>query len=246
MKIIISPAKKMNVHTDSMQAIQKPIFLEEARYLMHLLQKADRATLCDIWKVNESILDLNIERLADMDLDAALTPAILSYEGLQYQAMAAHVFDEEMFAYIEKHLRILSGFYGILTPFTGITPYRLEMQARISIGEVTDLYAFWGDKIYKALFQEERIVLNLASKEYAKAIKPYLQKEDCLIDINFYEKVGEKLVQKGTYAKQARGEMVRLMAKDKIESLEDIKKLKVLGYGFSEKDSGSREYTFIR
>lgn len=246
MKIIISPAKKMNVRTDGMPASKQPVFLKEARYLMHILQKADRDTLRNIWKVNDKILDLNIERLSAMDLDTVLTPAILSYEGLQYQAMAANVFDEEMFAYIEKHLRIISGFYGILTPFTGVTPYRLEMQAKLSIGDVDDLYTFWGDKIYKVLFQDTSVIVNLASKEYAKAIKPYLQRKDRIIDINFYEKVGGKLIQKGTYAKQARGELVRQMAKDKIENPEDIKKLTVLGYEFSERNSANEEYTFIR
>lgn len=246
MKIIISPAKKMNIHTDGMPASKQPVFLNEARHLMHILQKADRDTLRDIWKVNDKILDLNIERLSAMDLDTALTPAILSYEGLQYRAMAANVFDEEMFLYVEQHLRIISGFYGVLTPFTGVTPYRLEMQAKLAIGDVDDLYTFWGDKIYKVLFQNESIIVNLASKEYAKAIKPYLQRKDHIIDINFYEKVGDKLIPKGTYAKQARGEMVRRMAKDKIENPEDIKKLTVLEYKFSEIYSTDTEYIFIR
>ena len=86
-----------------------------------------------LWDCNEKIAELNVQRLAKMELRRGLTPAILSYEGIQYQYMAPAVFEESQYEYIQKHLRILSGFYGILKPMDGVTPYRLEMQSKAEI-----------------------------------------------------------------------------------------------------------------
>ncbi|MFR1110679.1 MAG: YaaA family protein, partial [Anaerotruncus colihominis] len=147
MRIIISPAKKMHVDTDSLAPEGLPQFLSEARRLLSELRAMPGPALQALWNCNDAIAALNMERLRHMDLERDLTPAILSYEGIQYQYMAPGVFETGQFAFIQEHLRILSGFYGLLRPFDGVVPYRLEMQARLAVDGHRDLYAFWGDKL---------------------------------------------------------------------------------------------------
>ena len=160
--------------------------------------------------------------------------------------MAPTVFETEMFHYVQEHLRILSGFYGILKPMDGVTPYRLEMQAKLELNGAKNLYAYWGDRLYKELRDSSGIIVNLASKEYSKCIEKYLQAEDSYITCNFFEEVQGKLVQKGVYCKMARGEMVRFMAENRIEKPEEIKQFAVMGYRFSEELSSKKEYVFLR
>ena len=145
---------------------------------------------------------------------------------------------------MEEHLRILSAFYGVLKPMDGVTPYRLEMQAKASIGGYKDLYDLWGKRIYDAVRDDSGIIINLASKEYSKCLEKYLSKDDIYITVNFCEKSGDRLVTKGTYAKMARGEMVRFMADFSIENPEDIKNFNRLGYVFRDDISTESEYYF--
>ena len=175
-----------------------------------------------------------------------LTPAILSYEGIAFQYMAPAVFEDGQFEYIQKHLRILSAFYGNLKPLDGVKPYRLEMQAKVTIGNTRNLYDYWGDLLYQSVIDDSRIIINLASKEYSKCIEKYLSPKDTYITITFCELSGEKLVTKGTYAKMARGEMVRFMAERGIENPADIQKFNRLGYRFREDLSSEKEYIFER
>ena len=133
MRIIISPAKKMWVDTDSLPVQTLPDFLPETERLLAALRAMTPEELQALWDCNDSIAALNVERLAAMDLRRRLTPAILSYEGIQYQYMAPGVFEAEQYDFIQKHLRIVSGFYGLLRPFDGVTPYRLEMRAKLAV-----------------------------------------------------------------------------------------------------------------
>ena len=179
-------------------------------------------------------------------MERNLTPAILSYEGIQYQYMAPGVFTDQQFHYIQEHLRILSGFYGLLKPFDGVNPYRLEMQAKLKTEYGKDLYQFWGEDICKELMDapEDIHVLNLASGEYSKSVLPYLKKGQ-YTTVTFGEFVDGKVKTKGTFAKMARGEMVRWMAENQIEELEDVKKFDCLGYQYREDLSGDNEFVFV-
>lgn len=110
-----------------------------------------------------------------------------------------------------------------MKPFDGVTPYRLEMQAKASVGECKDLYEYWGDKLYEQLTADgDKVMLNLASKEYSKCIEKYLQPEDLYITSVFGEESNGKVVQKGTLAKMARGEMVRHLAENGIDCLDGM------------------------
>lgn len=146
MRIIISPAKKMHEDADSLEPLGPPRFLPEAERLLSVLRPMPLRELKALWQCSDAIAALNAKRLRRMDLRGRLTPAVLSYEGIQYQYMAPGVFETGQFAYLQEHLRILSGFYGLLRPFDGVVPYRLEMQARLPVDGHRDLYGFWGDK----------------------------------------------------------------------------------------------------
>lgn len=246
MKIIISPAKKMRENPDDFPADRFPEFLEDTKLLCEEIRKLSFAQARELWKCNDKLTELNFRRYVHMDLEKASTPAILAYEGLQYQHMAPVVFTGEAADYAKKHLRILSGFYGILRPFDRVTPYRLEMQAKAAVAGYKNLYGFWGGLIYEAVRDDSQVIINLASKEYAKCVERYLTPRDTYITCVFGEQVNGKIVQKGTYAKMARGEMVRFMAGRGIEDPEEIKKFDRLGYTFREEHSTEKEYVFLK
>lgn len=246
MRIIISPAKKMQVDTDTLEPAGLPALLEETEKLLRWMQSLSFPEAKKLWGCNEKLARLNFERIADMDLRRRLTPAILSYEGIQYQYMAPAVFDEGQYAYLQEHLRILSGFYGVLSPMDGVTPYRLEMQAKAKVSGTKDLYAYWGERLYREVLDESRMFVNLASREYSRCIEKYLCPSDTWITCIFGESIDGRVQQKGTYAKMARGEMVRFLAENKIENPEDMKDFRRLGYEFREELSDKQEYVFIR
>ncbi len=245
MKIILSPAKKMNVDLETLEPLGLPSYLEQTREIMSWLQGKSQEELKALWGCNEKIAKQNVERLQHMELEKRLTPAILSYEGIAYQYMAPAVFENLQLEYVQEHLRILSAFYGVLKPMDGVTPYRLEMQAKASIGGSKDLYDLWGKRLYEQVREEDGVIINLASKEYSKCIEKYLTSEDTYITCVFGEFVNGKVVQKGTYAKMARGEMVRFMAENQITEPEHLKEFNRLGYAYRADLSGSREYVFI-
>ena len=245
MRIIISPAKKMNVDTDSFPCRDLPKFLPRTEQLIRILQSMSNTELKKLWKCNDQIAALNIQRLQNMDLHNCLTPAVLAYEGIQYQYMAPGVFTEQAFDYVQEHLRILSGFYGILKPFDGVTPYRLEMQAKLRVGECKDLYAYWGDSLAKTLFSETDCIVNLASKEYSVCVSKYLREKVRFITCIFGEEKDGKIIEKGTMCKMARGEMVRFMAENQIEDPEQIKSFDRLNYHFDKNHSSKEMFVFI-
>lgn len=245
MKIIISPAKKMNIDTDTLPVRNLPWFLEDAKVLCGEIQKLSPAEAKALWKCNDKLTELNYKRFAEMDLERCLTPAVLAYEGLQYQHMAPGVFSEGALEYIDSHLKILSGFYGILSPFDGVTPYRLEMQAKLSVNGKKDLYEYWGDRLYRRLTEKDDTILNLASKEYSKAVEKYLTEKDRFVTVEFGELVNGKVKQKGTFAKMARGEMVRFLAENQIERIEELKEFHALNLEYSKELSCENKMVFL-
>lgn len=242
MKIIISPAKKMNVDTDTLAPSGLPVFLEETEQLMEWMRRLSLAEAKALWKCNDRIAEQNYRRFQEMDLRRNLTPAVIAYEGIQYQYMAPSVFGGAETEYIQEHLRILSGFYGVLKPFDGVVSYRLEMQAKAS--EAGDLYRFWGEKLYREAADE--VILNLASKEYSRCIEKYLRPENLFLTVTFGELIGGKVKQKGTFAKMARGEMVRYLAENQVEEPQGIKGFDRLDYHFAEELSTETEYVFLK
>ena len=246
MRIIISPAKKMNVDTDSLPVRDLPAFLDRTEEICLELQRKSPEELKKLWKCNDQIAALNVERLQKMNLRRNLTPAVLAYEGIQYQYMAPNVFTNREYDYIQEHLRILSGFYGVLRPFDGVTPYRLEMQAKLKMRGAKDLYAYWSDGLAEHIFSESDCVINLASKEYSVCVSKYLRPSIRFITCVFGEEKDDKIIEKGTMSKMARGEMVRYMAEHQIKTPEDLRAFDRLGYAFAPERSDESTYVFVK
>ena len=245
MRIIISPAKKMNADTDTLPWRDLPAFLPKTQQLLDRLRDMSDEELQRLWKCNNQIAALNMERLHDMDLCRNLTPAIIAYEGIQYQYMAPDVFTQKEYDYAQEHLRILSGFYGVLRPLDGVTPYRLEMQAKLRTGEAKDLYAFWGEQLARSVLDGTDCVINLASKEYSVCVSKYLPRDKRMITCVFGEEKDGRIIEKGTMCKIARGEMVRFMAVNRIEKPEEIQAFDGLDYRYSSEYSDERTYVFV-
>ena len=245
MKIIVSPAKKMNIDDDNFEYRDMPVFLDKAEELKNYLKNLSYEDCKSIWKCNDKIAQLNYDRFQNMNLEERLTPAIYSYEGIQYQYMGVIVMDRDSLEYLQEHLRILSGFYGILRPFDGVVPYRLEMQAKLIDHENKNLYDYWSDQIANQLFSEDDLIINLASKEYSRCIEAYNNKAEIITCI-FGEINDYRVMEKGTLVKMARGQMVKYLAENKITSLDELKKFDSLGYKYSRCMSEEDTYVFIK
>lgn len=246
LKIIISPAKKMRTDPDGLAWQQLPEFLPQAKELAARLRAMDPAALQRLWKCNDAIAAQNQQRLARMDLERGLTPAILAYEGIQYRYMAPEVFTQEQLDYIQQHLRILSGLYGVLRPLDGVQPYRLEMQAKLAGENFRDLYGFWGQRLAASLCREADCILNLASKEYSLAVSRHLPENVRLVNCLFAEEKEGRLVEKGTLCKMARGEMVRYMAENQITDPARLSSFDRLGFRFAPEHSQPERLVFVR
>lgn len=246
MRIIISPAKKMRADSDSLPWLDLPAHLSRTELLAATMQSMSASDLKKLWRCNDAIAKLNVSRLQNLDLRKNLTPAILSYEGIQYQYMAPGVFSDREFTYVQEHLRILSGFYGVLKPFDGVVPYRLEMQAKLSVDGTENLYDFWGSTLSETLLSETDTIVNLASKEYSLAVSKHLPISARFISCVFGECIGGKVVEKGTLCKMARGDFVRFLAEQQITDPEEFQTYSRLGYQFSSKFSDSSKIVFLR
>ena len=164
-----------------------------------------------------------------------------SYDGIAFKYLDWQNLSDEAKSFGESHLVVMSALYGVVEPNMGVRDYRLDMVDKVGI----NLYDIWRETV-DAYFHKEDWILNLASKEYAKCIERYLSDKDNYITITFCELSGDKLVTKGTYAKMARGEMVRFMAENNIENPVDIQKFDRLGYTFRGNLSSETEYVFER
>lgn len=248
MKIIISPAKKMNIDDDIFEYRSKPVFFEQAEEIMNYMKNLSYDECKTIWKCSDKLAQLNYDRVVNMDLNYRLTPALFSYEGIQYQYMGARVLSRDALEYLQDNLRILSGFYGILKPLDGVVPYRLEMQSKFINYKNKDLYEYWADKIANSLFEETNLIINLASKEYSKCVEKYLKNSlgTKFITCVFGEINGDKVIEKGTLAKMARGEMVRYLAQNNVYDLEGLKRFDKLEYKYSQEKSNEKTYVFIK
>ncbi|PEG91311.1 MULTISPECIES: peroxide stress protein YaaA [unclassified Lactobacillus] len=244
MKIIIAPAKIMKIDRDSFPIQSKPQFLDKTRILERFLKSSSNEQLKDLWHASENVTKQSILQLENMNLDERLTPAILAFSGIQYQYMAPDLFTQPALDYIQKNLRILSGFYGMLRPFDGVCPYRLELNTKMVGFRDYSLYHFWGSDIAENLFQEDNIVIDLASKQYTRLVKPYLSQGRQLITVDFQELKNDKWKTVGVHAKMARGEMVRYIAEKQIKNPTDLQDFNDFEFQFEPDVSTKDHYVF--
>ncbi|RGL12414.1 YaaA family protein [Collinsella sp. TF08-11AT] len=248
LQVIISPAKQMRAAQDAFEVQGIPPSAHETARLHRALLDIERnegsGGLQALWNVSDKLLGPCLNTLREFrpilnngDLDNPalarhLSPAVMSYHGIQYESMAPEVMDSAQLAWLQDHLWILSGLYGCARPFHGVSPYRLEMGAKLAVDDARDLYAFWGDKLARVIAPagSNATIVNLASVEYAKAVLPHAAQDTTVITCLFGEDVrNDKPVQRSTASKKARGSMVRWMAENK---LEDVSGLTAFNIGY--------------
>ncbi|MEY8437409.1 YaaA family protein [Atopobiaceae bacterium 24-176] len=236
MRLIISPAKGMEP-CESPLPMGRPAFLPEAERLTETLRAMGRDGLRRLWKTSDPLTEKALAAL-DAWSPAGCAPAVLAYRGIQYTRMAPSVMTEGQLAYLQGRLRILSGLYGALRPFDAVAPYRLEMGARLAAGAgwggsgCRDLYGFWGPRLARALFPEgEGLLVNAASKEYARAVLPWLPAGVRCVTCLFGTVADDgRWVQRATAAKEARGTFVRWCAERGVEAEEELATFAEAGY----------------
>lgn len=246
MKVIISPSKTMVESVKCDRALSLPTNAKEAKEIMERLKELTGEDIRQLMKINDRLAKLNKNRFDSLTFDTNGNPAILSYDGLQYKNMQIDKFTEDEFTFLDNHIRIISGLYGVLRPLNSIYPYRLEMQSKLQIGDATCLYDFWNSNIFKTLEKETDTIINLASLEYSKIIKPYVHKDMNFVTCIFKVRKEGNFKVESTASKIARGQMIYFITKNKIEKAKDIKNFSLDGYSFMEELSSSEEYIFVK
>ncbi len=254
MLAIVSPAKKLDfIEMAAPIAHSQPDFLDRSKVLVKAAQKLSRAELSRLMKLSDKLTELNFQRFRAFSppfTSANAKQAVLAFNGDTYIGLDAASLGEDDLVYAQDHLRLLSGLYGMLRPLDLIQPYRLEMGARLPNPEGSDLYDFWGDDLADAINEivsahNEPVVINLASNEYSKAIRPKHMKTRVITPIFKEVKDGEAKVL-GLFAKRARGMMTRYMISKRIEKSEKLKKFSDGGYVYQDHLSDEDSWVFTR
>lgn len=256
LQVIISPAKKMRAAHEAGEQGEVaprgiPPFPERTARIIDTLRDMDRDELQALWGVSDALADESVARMDAFELATSfdeacqprlaglLTPAIFTYEGIQYKSLAPEVLDDSALEWLQAHLWVLSGLYGCVRPYDAVMPYRLEMGARLSVDGSRDLYDFWGADIARAVTGTRSplpvCIVNLASVEYAKAVLPHAPTDStrvvtCIFGETFK---GGKPVQRSTASKIARGSMVRWLAERQTGDPADLPLFDV-GYRFDD------------
>ncbi len=253
MLVVISPAKSLNLQKQDTDDFTIPAYRSEAYKLVKSLREKNKEDLVKLMNVSEKIATENVKRFKSFKLrhdEKNSKRAIDMFMGDVYRGLDVQSFSDEDYEFAQKHLRILSGLYGVLRPLDLIQPYRLEMGSRLKVGTHGNLYQFWDGKITKIINKTlkesgNEYLVNLASDEYFKSIQKNKIKAKVLT-IGFKEYHNGTLKFLSFNAKVARGKMARYIIKNNIESVEEIKGFDVDRYYFSEELSSEEKWFFIR
>lgn len=246
MKIVITPAKRMKDDIDYLEVESEPAFLKDTEIILKYLKILSIQEVKQLLKCSDKIAQEAYQNYQLIDLKRNTVPALLAYEGIQYNSLAAHILTDEDYEYTKSYIRILSGFYGVLRPFDGVVPYRLELNNKLAFEKYSNLYQFWGNKMYQELIKDDHEILDLGAKQYSRIIKRYLDQDINYVKCYFMEKKNNTFKEVGVYVKQARGEMVRYLIKNRVTSFEQVKKFKGLGYCFDYEKSNQNNFIFVR
>ena len=246
MKIIISPAKKLDTSVKVQNSKMNTSFLGESTKLIQTLKEKSLSELKDLMGLSDNLAQLNWQRFQDWDIENRNTyKALELFNGAVYEGINVKNFNKSDNDFAQNNLRILSGLYGILKPNDLILPYRLEMGTKLKTIKGNNLYKFWQDKLHQNINDEfnNEVLINLASNEYSKVLKLNKIKSEVITPV-FKDYKNGKLKVISFYAKKARGEMVNFIIKNKITSFEELKLFKNNGYAFSDENNGN--ILFIR
>ncbi len=254
MIITLSPSKGQDfIEPAKTKKHSTPAALDDSQLLIKEMRKIKVVELQALMSISENIAKLNVARVKDFKTPFTsrnAKQAIYAFKGDVYSGINVENYSADDLGYAQKHLRILSGLYGCLRPLDLIQAYRLEMKTKLQNPRGDNLYQFWGERITDSLNkellkQQEPVLINLASNEYFKSVKPKLLKGR-LLNINFKETKNGKTRIVAIFAKRARGMMTDYILRNRIEKSEDIKKFKQGGYKYSKLDSDDKQWTFIR
>jgi cytoplasmic iron level regulating protein YaaA (DUF328/UPF0246 family) len=252
MLIVLSPAKSLDLESPLTTPHQStPDFIAHAGELIEVLRGHSPASISELMDLSDALSMLNVGRYAHWDADhGEARPAIMSFNGDVYTGFDARTLDTEALTFAQRHVRILSGLYGVLRPLDQMHPYRLEMGTRLATPRGKDLYAFWGETITAALNQQlaengSTALVNLASTEYFKSVKPKLLAAPVIEPVFQDWKNGNyKII--SFYAKRARGMMARYATENGITDPEGLKEFDVDGYAFEPGASSANAWVFRR
>jgi len=252
MLVVISPAKSLDMDSPSPIADHTvPTLLVQSQQLIDVLKQYSVDQVAQLMSISGKLAELNAQRYHDFMLPFSVNnakQAVFAFNGDVYEGLSASSLDEASVSYLQQHLRILSGLYGVLRPLDLMQPYRLEMGTKLATDAGKDLYAFWGDAITQQLIDvlpENEVLVNLASEEYFSSVRPKVLQRRVVTPVFQDEKAGKyKII--SFYAKKARGMMVRYAAEHKIVNVEDLKAFNVDGYAYVAELSSSDKWVFRR
>ncbi|WP_299836769.1 peroxide stress protein YaaA [uncultured Tenacibaculum sp.] len=252
MKIIISPAKSLDFETKATtEDYSTPRFLDQSEKLNRKLKTLSRKKLSELMKISDDLSALNYDRNQSWNMPFDLNnakQAVFSFTGEVYRGIDVMTLEEDKIPALQDKLRILSGLYGLLKPLDLIQPYRLEMGTKLKIGRTENLYKFWDTTLADSLndeLEDGELLVNLASTEYFKALPKKVLKVPMITPVFKDFKNGQyKTIM--TFAKKARGLMVRYIIDNDVETVDQLKAFDVDGYGFSEELSKENELVFTR
>ncbi len=254
MLLVISPAKTLDYDTrPKTKTFTLPDYLGESQLLIDRARQWSALDIAELMQVSMKIADLNFDRFEAWH--TPFTPenakqAVLAFKGDVYTGLDAESFNAADFKFAQKHLRILSGLYGLLRPLDLMQPYRLEMGRKVDTERGKNLYEFWGSEITEGLNQQLKklkspYLINLASNEYFKAVKPKLLDGE-IITPEFKDWKNGQYKMMGVYAKKARGQLSRFVIQNQLSEPEAMKEFNVDGYSFNEEMSSGNRWVFTR
>jgi cytoplasmic iron level regulating protein YaaA (DUF328/UPF0246 family) len=251
---IISPAKTLDFETPPItRKATQPQFLAQAAKLVEDARTLSADELRTLMSVSTSIAELNHRRFVDWSLPfnpGNAKQSLLAFKGDVYLGLQAESLNSAQLKFAQRHLRILSGLYGLLRPLDLIQPYRLEMGLPFANRGGRNLYAFWGDAITEALNTQlrksgSRALVNLASNEYFRAVQPRALQADVITPV-FKDRQGEQYKVISFFAKRARGHMARFIIDNELTEPAAMKEFTTGGYRYNKAESSARELVFTR
>ena len=254
MLAILSPAKTLDYETPLKTKLNsQPIYGRESNQLIKTLRTFEPFEVASLMKISDKLADLNHKRYVEWrnkPAESKTRPAALAFKGDVYQGLGAESFNDNDLKFAQRHLRILSGLYGLLRPLDVIQPYRLEMGTKLKTSKGQNLYDYWGTKLTTGLNEalkesKEGTLVNLASNEYFGAVQPKLL-EGSLLNIGFKEKRNGQLKFVSFSAKKARGLMAKFIIKERLKNPDDLKNFDLEDYKFNKKLSSELDWTFSR
>ncbi len=254
MLIVISPAKTLDYETPPVtRKTSQPELLERSSDLIEDARKLNPEQIQKLMGISDKLAQLNHERFMNWGTPFTKDNAkqsILAFKGDVYTGLDAETMKAADFDYAQKHLRILSGLYGVLRPLDLMQAYRLEMGLKFANQGGKNLYEFWGEDITARLNAQlkslkSEVLVNLASNEYFKAVKPKALNAEVITPV-FKDLKGDKYRVISFFAKKARGQMARYIIDKRLDDVEALKKYRGDGYRYNKAESSAREWVFTR